>query len=138
MSKIEEKKVSELRKQAVIKVFFDTLSRMRKENPSVSLGDVIKEAVKSSAPRFYVSYENARRFISLLARKKCLPISNSNKVAMYKEIYSRYLKRIQNDCRNFTILESVLEEPAPSFYIDEGTFKGLLYRSIRERNRAFA
>lgn len=138
MSKIEERKISEMRKQAVIEAFFDTLTKMRKDNPNISLGEVIKEAVKSSAPRFYVSFENTRRFISLLARKKRLPIKNSNRVAMYKEIYARYLKRIKEQCCNYTILESILEEPAPSFYIDEGTFKGLLYRSIRERRRAFA
>lgn len=138
MSRIEEKKVSEMRKQAVIEVFFETLTRMRKVNPDINLGDVIKEAVKSSAPRFYISFENARRFISLLARKKRLPISNSNKLSMYKEIYARYLKKIKDDCSGYTILESILEEPAPSFYIDEGTFKGLLYRSIRERRRALA
>lgn len=133
MTKIEEKKVSEMRKQAVIEIFFETLKNMRKKDPETTIGEVIHEAVKSNAPRFYISYENARRFISLLMRKKQLPIVNSNKVSMYKELYERYKRRIKEACNNYTILDSIIEEPAPSFYIDEGTFRGLVYKSIKER-----
>ncbi len=136
MTKIEEKKVSEMRKQAVLEIFFDTLKKMRKADPKTTISEVIHEAVKSTAPRFYISYENARRFISLLMRKKRLPIANSNKISMYKEIYERYRKRIKDVCDNYTILGSIIEEPAPSFYIDEGTFRGLIYKSIKERKIA--
>ena len=133
MSKIEERKISEMRKQAVIEAFFDTLTRMRKDNPNISLGEVIKEAVKSSAPRLYVSFENTRRFISLLARKKRLPIKNSNRVAMYKEIYHRYIKRVKDSSKRYKyiILEQIIEEPAPSFYLDEETFRGIVYKTLR-------
>ncbi len=136
MGRIEEKKVSEMRKKAVIDTFFATFRKMKKGNPDISIGDVLKEAVKASAPRFYISYENARRFISLLARKKHLPIANNNKIAMYKELYKRYMERIKDKCNSYTILESIIEEPAPSFYIDEGTFRGLLYKAIRERRKS--
>lgn len=85
------------------------------------------------APRFYVTFENARRFISMLARKKKLPLINSNKLAMYKEIYRRYVQRIKDDSRRYKymILEQIIEEPAPSFYLDEDTFRGIVYRTLR-------
>lgn len=58
---------------------------------------------------------------------------------MYKEIYRRYIKRIKETSEHyrFVILERIIEEPAPSFYLDEETFKGIVYRTLRER-RAIA
>ena len=59
---------------------------------------------------------------------------------MYKEIYRRYIKQVK-DCNKrykYLILEKIIEEPAPSFYIEEETFRGIIYRTLRERNRNFA
>ena len=85
------------------------------------------------APRFYVTFENARRFISMLSRKKKLPLINKNKVAMYKEIYQRYIKRVKDSSKRYkyVILEQIIEEPAPSFYLDEETFRGIVYKTLR-------
>ena len=127
--------VRKMRKNDVTKVFFETMKKVRKENPHATQNDVIEKAVRSEAPRFYVTFENARRYISLMARKKHIPIVNKNKMEMYKEIYRRYLKRIQDTSNQyrFVILERIIEEPAPSFYLDEETFKGIVYRTLRER-----
>lgn len=127
--------VRKMRKNDVTKAFFETMKKVRKANPLATQNDVIEEAVRSEAPRFYVTFENARRYISLMARKKNIPIVNKNKMEMYKEIYRRYLKRIQEteEQYRFVILERIIEEPAPSFYLDEETFKGIVYRTLRER-----
>jgi hypothetical protein len=52
---------------------------------------------------------------------------------MYKEIYRRYVQRIKDDSRRYKymILEQIIEEPAPSFYLDEDTFRGIVYRTLR-------
>ena len=91
------KTISDRRKQDVLKSFFESLKEVRKNRPYATQDEVIKHAVKSKAPRFYVTFENARRFVSLLSRKKKLPLINSNKLAMYKEIYRRYMQRVK-DC----------------------------------------
>ena len=70
-------------------------------------------------------------------RGKPLPITNKNKIAMYKEIYRRYKAREKN-CDNrykYVILEDIIEEPAPSFYIDMETFRGIVYRTLRDTCR---
>lgn len=125
--------VRDIRRQDVVNSFFGSLKELRKTKPFVSQSEVIEHASKSSAPRFYVTFENARRFVSLLMRKKELPITNKNKVEMYKEIYRRYRKQAQEcDSRyKYLILEDIIEEPAPSFYIDEETFRGIVYRALR-------
>ena len=94
------------------------------------------------APRFFVSFENARRFVSLLVRKKRLPLVNKNKIELYKELFKRYKKLREEDFKNkvinYTVLESIIEEPAPSFYLDTETFRCLLYKALRERNHELA
>ena len=84
--------VREIRKQDVLNSFFESLKEVRKTRPYATQDEIIKHAAERKAPRFYVTFENARRFVSLLSRKKKLPLINSNKLAMYKEIYRRYAK----------------------------------------------
>lgn len=125
--------VRETRKQDVVESFFESLKEVRKTKPYATQEEVIRHAVKKEAPRFYVTFENARRFVSLLARNKKLPLINRNKLAMYKEIYKRYLQRVK-DCSKrykYIILEQIIEEPAPSFYLDEETFRSIVYRALR-------
>lgn len=132
--------VRDMRKQDVIDSFFDSLKELRKNRPYATQNEVIQHAIHKGAPRFYVTFENARRFISLMSRKKKLPLINSNKLAMYKEIYKRYMQQIK-DCGKryrFLILEKIIEEPAPSFYLDEETFRGIIYKTLRQRKAQFA
>lgn len=132
--------VREMRKQDVINSFYESYKELRKTRPFATLNEVIGFAVKNKAPRFYVTFENARRFISMLSRKKRLPIVNENKLEMYKEIYRRYVQQVK-DCNKrykYTILEKIIEEPAPSFYLEEETFRGIIYKTLRKRNRGVA
>ncbi len=125
--------ISRLRREAVVGKFYENLKNLRKENPDITLKEVIEHTVASAAPRFFVGFENARRFISLLVRNKQLPIKNKNKIAMYKEIYRRYKERLKKEVCNYTVLESIIEEPAPSFYIDDNRFRCILYDAINRK-----
>lgn len=129
--------VREIRRRDVINSFFESLKELRKTKPFATQNEVIETASRSSAPRFYVTFENARRFISLLMRGKPLPIVNENKVKMYKEIFHRYKARVKdaNARYKYLILESIIEEPAPSFYLDEETFRGIVYTTLRNNSR---
>lgn len=128
--------VREMRKQDVIDRFFESLKELHKTRPYATQSEIIKHASKSEAPRFYVTFENARRFISMMMRKKKLPIINENKLEMYKEIFRRYKERVNDSSKRYKylILESIIEEPAPSFYIDEETFRGIIYKTLRQRH----
>jgi hypothetical protein len=59
---------------------------------------------------------------------------DKNKIEMYKELYRRYMKQNKGNVGNYTILESIIEEPAPSFYLDAGSFRGIVYRTLGERS----
>lgn len=134
---IYNKTISESRKDAVVDIFFKTMKRLSKINPLVSQREIIEEAAKSSAPRFFTSYESARRLISLMARKKRLPIINKNRMEMYKEIYRRFINMSKENMSRYgryRILDNIIDSPAPSFYMDSDTFQGILYRTLRERS----
>lgn len=124
--------VRNIRKQDVVNSFFESLKEVRKTRPFASQDEIIRHAANSKAPRFYVTFENARRFVSLLARKKSLPLSNTNKQAMYKEIYRRYKKRVKEcgERYKYIILDEIIREPAPSFYLDIETFRGIVYKTL--------
>ena len=132
--------IREIRKQDVVNSFYNSCKELRKSKPYATQNEMMEYAAKSKAPRFYVTFENARRFISMLSRKKELPIINENKVAMYNEIYKRYVQQVK-DCNKrykYLILEKIIEEPAPSFYVDEETFKSIIYKALRNRSCAYA
>ena len=54
--------VREMRKQDVINSFYESYKELKKTRPFATQNEVIEHAVKSEAPRFYVTFENARRF----------------------------------------------------------------------------
>lgn len=124
--------VRNMRKQDVVNSFFESLKEVRKTRPFATQDEIIRHAANGNAPRFYVTFENARRFVSLLARKKRLPLINTNKLAMYKEIYRRYKKRVKEcgERYKYIILDEIIREPAPSFYLDIETFRGIVYKTL--------
>ena len=124
--------VRNMRKQDVVNSFFESLKEVRKTRPFATQDEIIRHAANGNAPRFYVTFENARRFVSLLARKKKLPLINTNKLAMYKEIYRRYRKRVKEcgERYKYIILDEIIREPAPSFYLDIETFRGIVYKTL--------
>ena len=112
---------------------------MRKELRDEKMETILREAAKQPAPRFYVSFENARRFVSLLVRGRNIPIVRSSTFAMYEELHRRYidLKREYRlrgvRCPNYSILREIIDQPAPSFYTDVETLRCLFYKYLRKK-----
>ena len=95
--------IGDLRKKAIVETFFETLKNSRKTDPFATLEKIIEKAAGKNAPRFFVSFENARRFVSLMVRKKRLPLVNKNKIEMYKELFRRYKNMREKDVHNRVI-----------------------------------
>lgn len=126
--------IDNLRSSAVIDAFFDTVKKIRSTNPYISQKKVLEYAAKTQAPRFYTTFENARRFVSLLERGKKLPITNPYKLEMYKELHRRYKEAKTEDlCPAYAILEKIIEEPAPSFYISPYTISKIIYKNLKRK-----
>lgn len=115
--------------QDVVKVFYKAMSY----NPNKSIEELFEIAYKMPAPRFYVTFYLARRFVSMLDRGLDLHLKNENKKRMYQELHSR-LKNKRGDKKGcYKLLEEIIASPAPEFYMDAETFKQVFYKTIRSK-----
>lgn len=105
--------------------------------------ELVEKTVMSGAPRFYITYEMARRNVSALLRGRRIVCANRLKMQMYADIarltidYQRRHKRFAHDF-NGALMTVLSEVPAPRFYIDVKSAYNLLctlQRNKRSRCR---
>lgn len=116
-----------IRNKVITDMYYDFIH----ENGFCSIKSYAKWLVTQPAPRFYIEYENARRFVSLIIkgqRPKCSP-------AFY-ELAERLRQRADLNKRyKFILLNQLLTEEAPSFYLSEDRIIGIVYSEMRSRLR---
>lgn len=126
--------ISEMRRQHIIKAFFEAMKSTSKY--PVTQDDIIRSVMMKGAPRFYIGYASARRYVSKIERGKPLGLKNKNTILMYEELHRRYKAyKDRTGIFGYSILEKILQEKAPSYYIDLKTFREIIYdhyRSIRK------
>lgn len=123
-------KNSESRIADVVNAYYNSMKIVLSRNPEARRDDILNETIKKTAPRFYITFENARRFVSMLNRGMEIPITNENKRMMYNEIYRRFKERKSDD---YGILRDILDEPAPSFYLSYWEVSGIIYKYLRKK-----
>lgn len=107
--------------------------------------EFVSQVVMGGAPKFYITYEMARRNVSALLRGKCADCRNKLKMQMYADIarltidYQRRHKSFADDF-NGALMTILSEYPAPRFYITEKSAYNLLcamqrkYRNMCRKN----
>lgn len=126
--------MKEIREKAIRNAYFDALKSLMGKSAYISTEEIIKGLVNKTAPRFFITYDNARRIVSLMHRGKSLPITNKKKLEMYQELYRRYvIYKNEFKVSGYCILEKIIEEPAPSYYITEQTMRGIVYKTFRKK-----
>lgn len=99
-----------------------------------SVDKAVKILAGVEAPRFYVTFEEARRIVSLMLRGELIT-ERAERMAMYEELARRVRARWSQGEKGFGCLTEILTEPAPRFYIAPETIKGIIYREMRKRCR---
>lgn len=117
--------------QDVVNALYKALS----ENPGKKILELLDIARKMEAPRFYVTFDNARRFVSMLDRGLELPLKNENKKRMYEELHRRLRKKRGDKKKCYQLLEEIITSPAPEFYMDAETFRQVFYKTIRNKRK---
>lgn len=113
----------------------NALYKAMSENPNKKIQELFETARKMSAPRFYITFDQARRFVSMLDRGLELPLKNENKKRMYQELYSRLKKKRGDKKKCYFLLEEIITSSAPEFYMDADTFKQIFYKTIRNKRK---
>ena len=90
----------------------------------ISFSEAVILASKKPAKKFYVGLYQAMRYVSMLDRGKALPLKNANKIALYEELYKRFVE-YRNERKSMGIntvlyseIEDIINSPAPCFYED--------------------
>lgn len=101
----------------------------------IRMPDVYAAIVEKPASRFWVSPERAATVVfALMSGKSVLDTMRPTKRAMFTEIYRRVRRIIDND-PSVTVGEavrSVVEQPAPSFYLAPHSAKALVCKARRQ------
>lgn len=113
----------------------NALYKAMSENPDKKVLELFDIARKMEAPRFYVTFDQARRFVSMLDRGLELPLKSENKKRMYEELHRRLKKKRGGKKKCYQLLEEIITSPAPEFYMDAETFKQVFYKTIRNKKR---
>lgn len=126
------KEMVEIRDRDIIDAYFDSMKNVKCTSPYVSRDSIINDMMKKPAPRFYITYDSARKNVSLLCKGKKLPFTNRNKIRMYSDIYRLFLQQ-KADNKGYMILEDIITSPAPSFYIESFTMGDIVYKALKHR-----
>lgn len=121
------------REHDIMHRYFEMLKSSRM-NTTMCRKDILHTLAVGQAPRFYVTYEIARRIISRMERKLPISVNNKRKKEMYDEIYKRYSDvKKATGCIGYRCLDEIITSPAPSFYVSDMTMQGIIYRSLRRK-----
>lgn len=104
--------------------------------PYVSREEIIERTIAGGAPKFYVTYELARRNICSILQGKPYPCNNSLKREMYQELTRRTLdcmERYKNrKSFNEALMTVLSEHSAPRFYMTIKSARNLLSQLQRK------
>lgn len=124
-----------LRAKDLLVAYFDTITSFGVNAPYVSRKVVLDRLFNSPAPRYYVSLEEARRVIYFMEDGGSIEAVRKNpyKIALYKELYQKYLEC--KSCFRFRskAVEYVIALPASSFFLSKDHLQNIIYQEIRNR-----
>lgn len=114
-----------------LQAYHEALRSFGKKAPFVSRTEVIRKALNSGSPRFYVTYEEARRNVRRLMNNRPISCRNRHKLEMYHELtrlVEEYMKRKPRAVFNDALFTILAEYKAPRFYMGEESAQVLLYK----------
>ena len=114
----------------IVKLKFEIIKKLN--NNYKDLNQIVDIIYLSPAPKNYVSYAEARRFVSRIHNKKSIKIKNKERLDMYHSIYNKWYKYItDNNIKSlkykYSILDTIINNEAPSFFLSKYRIKEILY-----------
>lgn len=103
--------------------FYNSYKKVLASSSYIKLRDIVRKAINSPAPRFYVSPERALAVIQKIKKGESIAYMSESRKDMYSEIFNRVHSYLEAN-PYLSIREAirkVINSPAPKFYINEGT-----------------
>lgn len=100
----------------------------------VSMPDVFRNVVDMPAARFWVSASRAAVVIASINRGDKLLYMRPNKREMFFEIHRRVmlLRQTRSDWSASQLIEAVIAQPAPKFYLAPGSARVLILKARKQ------
>lgn len=100
------------------------------------LDEILKDVINHRTKRFWISAERASIVISTMKKGKSISYMKPHKQDMFHEIHRRLmiLEKTHTGTPTLQLLEMVLDQEAPSFYISVGAASVILHY-IKKRKR---
>lgn len=123
------------------RVMLEDFRRALAAESIIAIENVLKRAVATPAPRFWVSEHRAAVVVAqILAGKDPTSGMYAEKREMYLEIFRRFsaLRKMNPDESVFALVSEVVNTPAPRHYISPCRFKTVVMNEKRRRKEAQA
>lgn len=97
----------------------------------IKMDDVFDTVVNMPASQFWVSSERATVVMTKISRGDPLTYMRPTKREMFFEIYRRFvkLKRLHPDIPAVRLVERIVMQPAPKFYISPGSARIIILKA---------
>lgn len=101
------------------------------------IGKLCAMVAASPAPQFYVAPKRALEMYNLYRKTGRIIPSSERHLQMYLEIFRRYdeMMASMQGAFKYSVMQDVLEQPAPSFYIEPSGATEYYYRAMAARRR---
>lgn len=116
--------IGQLRRDDMVKAFHEAL----KTAPSVK--EAFEMVTRMPAPRFYVTFERAKRLVTAHHKGRVV-YSNIHKRVMIAELHKRWVAAGMTD----EALLRIITQPAPSFYVARETVRVTVYGELRKKKK---
>jgi hypothetical protein len=94
--------------------------------PFIRKDKLVKKAMEFPAPRFYISYEEARRILSRMSRGVSVNIKRKEKKSMYQDLFNKFQEQRENGKSVPAALLEAINSEAPEFYINKEHFTRII------------
>lgn len=121
----------EERDRDLFRAYNAALKSLGKEAVNVPREKVVRHVIYSVAPRFYISYEEARRNVKRIINGRSPRCVSSIRIEMYNDLanlLAGYLRRRPKASFNDALCSVLAEKPAPRFYLSERSALLIIYQ----------
>lgn len=133
----ERNLIQERKETDFLKEFDNVVKQLRSADIEYKTNKVCSLVAQRPAPCFYVSIEQAL-YQYRLYKQGISNIRNSVRRRMYAEIFARFeniLETTPTHKFQYEIMEMVLKQPAPCFYLDDYSALQFYYNAIKKRRK---
>ncbi len=121
----------------IVDAYNKTIAELGERARAMSRNEIFEIVAKQPAKQFYVSYQEAKKNVSLILRELPLPVKARRRVDMYIDIAILALEEHKKHPYDsiYDLVCDVIDSPAPNFYLCPSTIEQRYNETLRRIRR---